>query len=236
MKSIIFGLTFLFTVSAFGQSCDHLVYGGKKPVVSEKIAFLCKGEFAIGYSRQRKTAIYVLQFLDPEKLTSPSVIDSPSFRVDPSIARDEQASLQDYVGSGFDRGHLAPFEDNNHDLQAAINSMMLTNIVPQNASNNRGIWRVLESKTRNQSLDANLFVITGPIYSDEPEMLAGRIPIPQKLYKVIINTKLKTVESYIIPNMAIPSSRLPEFLTTLKEVRRQAGFDPLPITNLTEVK
>ena len=237
MKKLFLAGIVLFTSFSYAQSCNHMAYGGELPKPQEAHVVLCKKEFAIGYSTSKKTPLFVIQKLQAEKLTSPDAITSASFRLDPSISKDEQPALADYVNSGYDRGHMAPFEDNNHDEVAAIESMMLTNVIPQNASNNRGIWRVLESNTRNLSLVADIYVITGPIY-DEPRQPIGanKIMVPSKLFKIVVNSKTKTITTYVVPNESISSTELPKYISTLAVVKQLTGIDPLPILSVFEEK
>jgi endonuclease G len=132
---------------------------------------------------------------------------------------------------------MAPFEDVNHDQTAAIESMMLTNIVPQHSGNNRGIWRVLEDRVRNMSLEGDIFVITGPVF-DQPRTPIGdnAIPVPSKLYKIVINAKTKTVTTYLVPNESVSSSLLPTLVTDIATVSKLTGINFLPILDLVETK
>jgi endonuclease G, mitochondrial len=217
-------------------ACDWMGYGGQLPIANQPYVVLCKSEIAIGYSLDKKTALFVAQKIDPEKVTLPNASSSPSFKQDPSVDSNHQASLKDYAGSGYDRGHLAAFEDNNHTLQAAAESSYLTNIIPQNASMNRGIWRVLEGKVREESLNGSLYVISGPIYSANSKTIGDNIKIPDKMFKVIVNPKTKTVTTYIIPNAPIKSDLLPSFISNRAELFRESGVDPTPIVHLTDAQ
>lgn len=234
MKSLFISFIILFT--SFAQaSCPQFAYGSELPKSSEPIVLLCKKEFAIGYSTARKVPLFVVQRLDPEKLTLPNAIDSASFRIDPTLPKELQAALSDYSNSGYDRGHQAPFEDNNHDLVAAFESNYLTNVIPQHPGNNRGIWRVLELNTRNASLDGVLFVITGPIFEGTPITIgAGQVHVPSKLFKIIINPRTRESLTYIIPNASASSDLLPAFISTRQRVKELTGIDPVPAITLTD--
>lgn len=237
MKNLIIASIFLFISTVHAQTCEHMAYGGELPKTQKSHKVLCKKEFAVGYSTELKSPLFVVQRLDPEKLTAPTVVESASFRLDPALTKTEQPALSDFVNTGYDRGHMAPFEDTNHDQTAALESMMLTNIIPQHSGNNRGIWRVLEDRVRNMSLDGNIFVITGPIF-DQPRTPIGdnAIPVPSKLYKIVINAKAKTSTTYLIPNESVSSSLLPTFVSDIATVSRLTGINFLPILDLTETK
>lgn len=236
MKKLIIANIFLFTSFAFAQTCDYLAYGNELPKTDKPHVVLCKKEFAVGYSTSIKAPLFVVQKLEAEKLTSPNIASGSSFKLDPNLSKTEQPALSDFVNSGFDRGHMAPFEDTNHDEVAANESMMLTNIVAQQPGNNRGIWRVLEDRVRNMSSEATIFVISGPIFDQQRPPIGNSIPVPSKLFKIIINAKTKTITTFVIPNESVPSSALPNFISTLAEVSRLTGIDLVPILNVVEYK
>ena len=237
MKNLVIAIIFLFISTAHAQTCEHMAYGGELPQTQKSHKILCKTEFAIGYSTELKTPLFVVQRLEAEKLTAPTVVQNAPFRLDPTLSKTEQPSLYDFVNSGYDRGHMAPFEDTNHDRNAAFESMMLTNIVPQHSGNNRGIWRVLEDLVRNMTLEGTIFVITGPVF-DQPRKPIGEnaIPVPSKLYKIVINAKTKTVTTYLIPNESVSSSLLPTMVSNLVTVSNLTGINFLPILDLVETK
>lgn len=237
MKNLIIASIFLFISTVHAQTCEHMAYGGELPKTEKSHKLLCKTEFAVGYSTELKSPLFVVQRLQAEKLTAPTVVESASFRLDPALSRTEQPALSDFVNSGYDRGHMAPFEDTNHNQNAAIESMMLTNIVPQHSGNNRGIWRVLEDRVRNMSLEGDIFVITGPIFDQQRTPIGDNaIPVPSKLYKIVINSKAKTVTTYLIPNESVSSSLLPTLVSDIATVSRLTGINFLPILNLVETK
>jgi endonuclease G len=56
------------------------------------------------------------------------------------------ASLSDFKGSGYDRGHLAPAGDMKWSSTAMSESFYMSNMSPQKPGFNRGIWKKLESR------------------------------------------------------------------------------------------
>lgn len=67
---------------------------------------LCSNHFGVYYSKKTKTPLVVV-----EKLNAYSIADAKgeertdNFYPDPRLKREDSASLADYKGSGFDRGH-----------------------------------------------------------------------------------------------------------------------------------
>lgn len=70
-----------------------------------------------------------------------------NFRPDP-LVETGSASLADYKGSGYDRGHLAPAGDMKWSQKVMSESFFMSNMSPQTPGFNRGIWRSLESLVR----------------------------------------------------------------------------------------
>jgi len=231
-KLLLAAVILLFTGPALAN-CPQFAYGGELPRTAEPHVILCKKGFAVGYSTQRKSPLWVAEVVDPEKITLPTAIESSSFKQDPALPLERQAPLSDFVGSGYDRGHLVPFENVNHSVELALESMLVTNVVAQWPSNNRGIWRVLEERVRTSSLEGKLFVVTGVIYA-ESKKIGGGTPVPSHLFKVIIDPARKISTTYIVPNISVPSSELPRLIFTRAELAILSGIDAAPIASLKE--
>lgn len=177
--------------------------------------------------------MWVVQRIDPN--TNYVIQKRPSFHKDPSIAAEKQPSNSDYVGTGFDKGHLVAFEDLSFSQDSAYDSMGLTNIVPQNFSNNRGGWKSLEMLARKMGKDKQIYVISGPIFEGKVDYLGRKVPIPTHLFKIIVDPVKMTSRTYILPNTPVAAHEVNEYVFKLKDVRA-SGVDPLPNSNLRETK
>lgn len=67
----------------------------------------------------------------------------------------------DYVGSGYDKGHLANAEDFAYSYEAERRTFNYVNAIPQNPTLNRGPWKSLETRVRNLSQTDSLLIICG---------------------------------------------------------------------------
>lgn len=105
------------------------------------------------------------------------------------------ARLSQYRSSGFQRGHMAPAADFRWSPKASVASNILSNIAPQSADLNEGLWAELEISTRRylQVRDSlsEVFVVTGPVLETSLKKLKDttRISIPKKFFKVVVNLK-----------------------------------------------
>lgn len=109
----------------------------QNPIEKESHPQLCsslpKGHFFVCYNHFTKTPCWVYEFLTPDGLSKFSGNRKKSkFRVDDEIIHQHYgAYLEDYRGSGYDRGHMAA-AGNHRSSQEAINkTFLLSNILPQ---------------------------------------------------------------------------------------------------------
>lgn len=96
--------------------CRKFFANGNIPVIQHqqelKPRALCFSSFAVLHSGRSKTPIYVAERLNKEALVDAKENQRTNqFFADARLPRAERAELDDYKGSGFDRGHMAPAGD-----------------------------------------------------------------------------------------------------------------------------
>ena len=148
-------------------------------------------------------------------------------------------SLQDYAGSGMDRGHLVPAADLKWSADAMRQSFLLTNVAPMHKALNEGGWAKLEEKVREWTArDSALLVFTGPVVSESDTTLSNvRVTVPSAYYKVIIATCVRPVRAiaFIYPN-GHSGGRLRQYAVSVDEVERRTGLDFFPFLTSEEQK
>jgi endonuclease G len=99
------------------------------------------------------------------------------FFADARLPNAERATLDDYKGSTFQRGHQFAAADADSDDTMA-QSFSLANMVPQSPVNNSKTWAGLGKATRAYAHRAkgNVYVITGPVFTPQscPFVLAAK--------------------------------------------------------------
>lgn len=245
-----------------GQECAHLSPWGfpqfNPPQANTR--FLCHSGYALEFNPRSKTPMWVVEHLTRQNLAVKVASRQDDFRPDPDLPEDVSAKLSDYVGSGFDRGHMAPAEDFRGNAKQMSESFYLSNMIPQDPNNNRGIWAQLEKVTRYWAVSYNeVYVITGPIYqggsslgflghSDQVRLMGveqggrgldtvkkGRIAIPTHIYKVIYAPKFNQAIGFIIPNSPANVKDLPKYRVPVSTVEYYTGlsfFPQWPATNV----
>jgi endonuclease G len=187
--------------------------------------------FALGYSEFNEQASWVSYVLLPAECIGDEERSS-SFYVDPKVSTGS-ATNDDYKGSGYDRGHLAPAGDMGYSAITMKESFYYSNMSPQAPSFNRGIWKKLESQVRDWSKSGDtILVITGPVLSDSVQLEKigpNKVSIPKFYFKVIVKktTNGYTAIGFILPNEASKSD-LNSFVVTVDEIEQRTGLDFLP--------
>jgi len=196
---LLAGSSLLFFFASIGQAatgfsaCPQFFAQGNPPIIATRPTdrALCYDAFAILHSGESKTPVFVA-----EKLNHASVADAHEKRTnrffpDARLRSTERANLEDYEGSGFDRGHMAPAGDMTT-AQAMAQSFSLANMVPQAPEHNRGVWaKSVEAATRKYAARAtgDVYVITGPVFepsiAQSPSIGPGHVRVPKYLFKLI---------------------------------------------------
>ena len=108
---------------------------------------IIKEEYILSYNCSKGIANWVGWRTKQEDLGDLSRSDD--FREDNSLPKNcYQVDEKDYRGSGYDRGHLMPSGDRTKSKTANSSSFLMVNMLPQNPSNNRQVWRELEIYSR----------------------------------------------------------------------------------------
>jgi endonuclease G len=167
---------------------------------------------------------YVLTRSEIESGTWPR---SDNFRPDTAILTGS-ASLADYRGSGFDRGHLAPAGDMKWSKEAMSESFLMSNMSPQAAAFNRGIWRELEEQVRQWALEKDsIFVITGPVLTGIGESIGqNQVGIPPYYFKVLVDLSPPdhSFIAFLLPNERSDLD-LMDYAITVDSLENFTGYD-----------
>jgi endonuclease G len=151
-----------------------------------------------------------------------------NFRFDPDVSTGS-ASLSNYKGSGFDRGHLAPAGDMKVSHVAMSESFYMSNMSPQTPSFNRGGWKRLESLVRQwANIEGDIYIVTGGILSSNIGHIgSSSVTIPKYYYKIIYSPKNKKMIGFKMPNEKI-SDNLKEYVVKVDVIEAATQIDFFP--------
>jgi endonuclease G len=183
--------------------------------------------FHLAYNEQFEQAAWVAYVLTRDEIESGTIERTNNFRSDTSIVTGS-ASLADYRGSGFDRGHLAPAGDMKWDQLAMSQSFLMSNMSPQLPAFNRGIWRKLETEVRNWALEKDsLYVITGPLFSPADSLIGKNgVGVPGYYFKVLVDLSPPDHDmiAFLLPNSG-SSEDLIQFAITVDSLEQLTAYD-----------
>lgn len=175
------------------SACPQFFANAEPPVVAYRASnvVLCYDAFAILHSGESKTPVFVAEQLNHASIADADEKRTNKFFPDARLRSAERATIEDYKGSGFDRGHMAPAGDM-PTAQAMAQSFSLANMVPQAPAHNRGAWaKSVETATRKYAAHAtgNVYVITGPVFepsiAQSQSLGAGKVRVPKYLFKLV---------------------------------------------------
>ena len=220
MKKLLLILLLPLTVAAnpIDDKCPQFTPQGAPVSKLTATQYLCKQEYAIHYRYDTKTAEYVVEHVTKEAITG-TAKRKDDFRPDPALPKEAQSQLADYATAGniYDRGHMAPAGNNTQNDQIMSESFFLSNMIPQVANNNRGIWKQLETWERDwASKGGDFYIISGGIYGPNHKVIGNGVGVPDYLYKVIVERNSGQVQAYLMPNAPLPVADLPSVGRTMK--------------------
>ena len=195
---------------------------------------LCSDSFAVLYSQTSKTPLVVVERLSAAQLQDAKGEERTNqFYPDPRIPKGARAELSDYRAQhpAVDRGHQAPAADAPNS-NAMAQSFALSNMVPQDPTNNRKIWSKVEADVRKFAMRAegNVFVFTGPIF-DEGHGTIGddQVWVPTRLFKLVYDVSSKRAWAYVLPNAETRIEKPMDYETFVKTTGLKL-LDNLPVS------
>jgi endonuclease G len=226
----LFLLPLLALANPVNDRCPQFVAHGA-PVTSlneSNTQYLCRTNYAVHYRNDTKTAEWVAERITVEAVRG-GAKRKDDFRPDPEVPAEHRATLQDYAGAGYDRGHLSPAAANTQNDKIMSESFFLTNMVPQNASKNRGIWRILELRIRDWVLQGkDIWVVTGTVYERGHLTIGNGVGVPTHMWKVIYDAKEQKTIAFYFPNVKdqrISQSELPNYAISVAELEKRTGIN-----------
>jgi endonuclease G len=209
------------------DNCPTLTYKAAPAVVADQ--YLCRTQYGVAYSYAAKNPIYTTELLTADH--TGKLPRTNNFRADPEIPAEHRATPGDYSravcnGGRCDRGHMTPDQDFSACAVCVSESFLMSNMVPQNFKNNEVIWKALESKIRRYvATGHDVYVITGPVYTKEPERIgSNQVAVPDHLFKVVIDKETGKSIAFYMENAPIPVAQLPDLVVSLAAIELATGI------------
>lgn len=197
----LFSLLYSFNVFATFESCQFFFPNKQIPITKIKGRDLCFSEFAVFYSPVDKKPIYAVQKLNRLSLSKTALKRTNQFYEEARLPKNERSYLEDYVNSGYDRGHNAPAADM-RTVNGMAQSFSLANMMPQASENNRGVWaKSVEKTTRKyvMRVNADIYIYTGS-FGNFGSIGSHKVTVPSHLFKLVYDSQSKKKLIYCIKN------------------------------------
>ena len=187
---------------------------------------LHKKSFVISYNPETKIPNWVAWHLKGANT------DGPYKRLgnfyEEEDAPQPRATLDDYRGSGWSRGHMCPAGDNKWNGDAMFDTFTLANVCPQNASLNSGLWNSIEIDCRRWAREfGDIYIVCGPLLMRQEHKTIGsnKVIVPEAFYKVVLclNGTPKGV-GFIVRNTE-GNNKKDLYYNTIDQVERITGID-----------
>jgi endonuclease G len=223
LKTALFLLAMTLTTTALSwtqrpslpllQCNNHMPYG--VATVKSQLVPICRQAYLSAYDAAAKIPKYVSYTLQPQNALG-CVDRSNAFVADASVLNG--ARPDDYVGTGYDKGHAAPDGDMSWDQQVEYESFLMTNMYPQAGSLNRGIWKLLETSVRGWAVEHNqsYTIYVGGVYDANDKKIGAGVVVPHAYYKIVVNNITKEVAGWLFPHVA-PYPNLGNDLTKFRQ-------------------
>lgn len=176
---------------------------------------ICRQGYLVGYDAEAKIPQYVTYELLPQNAIG-CVPRTDAFVADQSIKNG--ARPDDYVGTGYDKGHATPDGDQSWDTQVEYESFLMTNMYPQAGSLNRGIWKLLETSVRGWAVQykQTFIIYVGAYYDNNDKQIGNGVIVPHGYYKIVINKTTGEVAGWAFPH-TVPYPNLGNDLTVFRK-------------------
>jgi endonuclease G len=206
------------------NACNTMIPFGL-PSAKTGETVVCRGGYILEHNNSAKIPGWVAWALTPDHVISCLPRDD-AFAADQFLGA-SSAKPSDYAGSGYDQGHLANNADMSYDATIARESFIMSNMSPQLPSVNRGTWKNLESAERAwvHSSKQTHAIVAGNIWSSGSKTIgAGKVIVPDSLYKILTNNVTKKSIAFIIPNIPGTSPDFTKYQVTVAEIEKASGY------------
>jgi len=198
---------------------------------------MVKSQYVLSYNNKTHTANWVSWQLNRSWIGTADRQDN--FRPDNALpANWYKVRPNDYTGSGYDRGHIAPSADRTRNEADNSSTFLMSNMMPQVPELNRGVWGDLEDYCRELVQSGKeLYIVAGPVGSKGSIGKKEKIAVPAKTWKVIVvldrpglgvsgvtaNTRAIAVE---MPNDAsVKGKGWKSFRVSVRQLERETGLN-----------
>lgn len=212
--------------------------------VKQETTYLRRYAYRCWYSESLRIPLAVSWYLTGDHVSGSFKRKGVSFHADYDV-KGLAVTTQDYMQSGYDRGHMCPSGDNKWHQLAQEQSFLMTNICPQNHNLNTNDWNELEQRCRSWAKKyGRIYIVCGPVLRGDKHKTIGRqrnrrITVPEAFYKVVLRAGKDTTAIGFLYENTGERQPMRKAVRTVDEIERLTGIDffyqlPAPVEQRVE--
>ncbi len=216
-----------YTLGSYSQTFTYA--GTPRPTTyPNSITLLKSTSFLVGYDETRENPAWAAYRIPAATLAGTPPRPS-RFKTDKRTTA--RVTHDDYTNTGYDRGHMAPnlAIASRFGKKAQAETFVMSNVVPQRGELNQGPWRLLEATLADRTAPAEgeIWVVTGPIYDDQPDFLKAGNEIPDAFFMAIADETPTgpRLQAFIMPQSTPRRADYRAYKTTVDDIEQQTGLD-----------
>jgi endonuclease G, mitochondrial len=166
---------------------------------AQDVVVLKHTNYTSHFSKSKKYPVMVEWWETKAKVSCPNPLPrKDAFQPDPQAIIETDIKA-DYVGSGYDRGHMSPAASNQCQTAGVqIESFYMSNMAAQTHRLNAGDWKSLEVLTREiASREDSVHIWSGNVGEIKK---IGRVSVPKQCWKVVYTKKTNDWMFFLFEN------------------------------------
>ena len=166
---------------------------------AQDVVVLKHTNYTSHFSKSKKYPVMVEWWETKAKVSCPNPLPrKDAFQPDPQAIVETDIKA-DYVGSGYDRGHMSPAASNQCQTAGVqIESFYMSNMAAQTHRLNAGDWKSLEVLTREiASREDSVHIWAGNVGEIKK---IGRVSVPKQCWKVVYTKKTNEWTAFLFDN------------------------------------
>lgn len=241
---------------AVSPSAFFTTYPGSIPVDTKASSIMKYGcpqynpirsfdKFVVSYDSRNKIPYWVYECIGKENLSGEADRAKSDFKEDEQIPDQHRATLEDYKGSGYDRGHATTSSNYSNSQKDMDESFTLSAVFPQLGWNfNSGMWnkveKAIQGMATNFEKEQTAHIITGPLFLGKnkgttasrvvkyPLIGKNDVAVPTHFFKVVLvdrgNEKFEEYAVLVPHTNYSDDLPLSNFATSIEKIERLAGL------------
>jgi endonuclease G len=192
-------------------------------IQAQDVVVIKHTNYTTHFSKSKKYPVMVEWWITKTKVGCSTPLDrKDNFKPDPQLPN-ETDLIDDYKGSGTDRGHNMPAAENQCQTQDVQDECFyFSNMTPQYHSLNAGDWKSLETLERQIAMDKDsVHIWCGSIGVAKK---IGSVSVPTKCWKVIYIIKTKEWLAYEFNNTPDKPTGLESHKVTVSDITKLTHF------------